>query len=175
MNSKVGWTTDTLGWLPWLPFVTDETATPAQAEALKATAPTGNPSDYFRLLAHDAPVLRERTQLFNAIMYGRGGASRAERELAAVATSRVNGCVYCASVHARLFNQLTKSTETIQSIFDDGVEAEIGARERAVVDYAVKLTRDPAGVSAADLEPLRALGASDAEILDITHGDLRLG
>jgi uncharacterized peroxidase-related enzyme len=149
--------------------VTDETATPEQAEALKATAPSGKPSDYFRLLAHDAPVLRERTQLFNAIMYGRGGASRAERELAAVATSRVNGCVYCASVHARLFNQLTKDTATIQRIFDDGVGAEIGARERAVVDYAVKLTHDPAGVTAADLEPLRALGASDAEILDITH------
>ncbi|MBC8078032.1 MAG: peroxidase-related enzyme, partial [Chloroflexales bacterium] len=59
--------------------------------------------------------------------------------------------------------------ETIQRIFDDGVGAELGARERAVVDYAVKLTNAPNEVSAADLVPLRALGASDAEILDITH------
>lgn len=164
-----GWTTDTLDWLPWLEFVRDEAATPEQAEALKATAPSGKPSDYFRLLAHDAPVLRERTQLFNAIMYGRGGASRAERELASVAVSRVNGCVYCASVHGRLYGQITKEPETIQRIFDDGVGAELGARERAVVDYAVKLTNAPNEVSAADLAPLRALGATDAEILDITH------
>ncbi len=43
-------------------------------------------------------------------------------------------------------------------------------RERAIVDLAMKLTEDPAGFSAADLEPLRALGFSDLEILDVANG-----
>ncbi len=47
--------------------------------------------------------------------------------------------------------------------------AEQAERERAVIDYAVKLTREPDTVTAADLAPLRALGLSDAEILDIAH------
>ncbi len=102
-------------------------------------------------------------------MYGSGGVRWSDRELAAVTTSRVNGCIFCASVHARLVARLTKDAKTIQRLLDDGIGTPLDARERAVVDYAVQVTRDPAGLGAADLAPLRQAGLSDLEILDATH------
>jgi uncharacterized peroxidase-related enzyme len=159
-------TLDIVTWRPWIETVDQVGPTPEQSAALEKHTSNRN---YFATLAHDAPALRERTALFNAIMYGHGGASRADRELGAVATSRANGCVYCASVHARLHAQLTKDPTLIQRLLDDGVEGDQPERERAVIDYAVKLTRDPAAMTAADLAPLRAAGYSDAEILDINN------
>ena len=59
-------------------------------------------SPYFRLLARDPDALRARTLTDKDIFYNPdAGLPRAERELAAAATSRFNGCIYCASVHAR--------------------------------------------------------------------------
>ncbi|MGH2557481.1 MAG: peroxidase-related enzyme [Thermomicrobiales bacterium] len=167
---RSGFTLELVEWRPRLPTVDDVEASPDQVAVVDEVAP--NPRGgraYYALLAHDPPVLRERTALFNAVMYGSSGVRRSDRELAAVATSRVNGCIYCASVHARLFAQLTKDAETIQRLLNDGVDAPLDERERAVVDFAVKVARDPAGLGAADLAPLRQAGLSDLEILDVTH------
>jgi uncharacterized peroxidase-related enzyme len=162
-------TLDVLRWQPWLETVDDVGATPEQAALVQEVAPSPESRPYYALLAHDVPALRERTALFNAVMYGHGGARRADRELAAVATSLVNGCRYCTSVHARRYVQLTKASETMQHLLDEGVATALGERERAVVDYAAKLTRDPAGMTSDDLAPLRQAGFSDLEILDVTY------
>lgn len=162
-------TMDVLTWRPWLETVDDTGASPEQDALVEEVAPSPDSRAYYALLAHDLPALRERTALFNAIMYGPRGVRRSDRELAAVAASLVNGCVYCTSVHARRYAQLTKESPAMQRLLDEGVEAELGERERAVVDYAVKLTTDPAGMTATDLAPLRAAGLSDMEILDVTH------
>jgi uncharacterized peroxidase-related enzyme len=166
---REGWTLDAVEWDPWLETIDPATASPAQAAVLRENTRDGKVSAYYALLAHDPEALAQRSPLFNAVMYGRGGLPRPDRELASVATSRVNGCVYCASVHGRLFAQLTHAPEIIQRIFDEGVDAELSARNRALVDYAVKLTRAPEQISAADRVPLRAVGLSDLEILDLTH------
>jgi uncharacterized peroxidase-related enzyme len=163
------WTMEQVGWLPWLETVDEVGPTPEQAALVDKIATNPSGRAYWALLAHDAPVLAERHGLFQAIMYGHGGSRRSDRELSAVATSRVNGCPYCASVHARLYAQLTKDTPTIQRLLDEGVETELGERERAIVDFAVKLTRDPNGMTADDLKPLRQVGMSDLEILDVAH------
>ena len=51
----------------------------------------------------------------------------------------------------------------------DGVEAQLEPRLKAILDYSAKLTRDPASITPADAEPLRAQGLGDLEILDLTH------
>ena len=160
---------EVLRWEPWLETVDDTGATAEQAALVDKVTPSPDSRAYYALLAHDLPALRERTALFNAIMYGPGGVRRSDRELAAVATSLINGCVYCTSVHARRYTQLTKDGATMQRLLVEGVETELGERERTVVDYAVKLTRDPAGMTAEDLGPLRRAGLSDGDILDVTH------
>ena len=99
-------------------------------------------------------------------MYAPKGLPRADRELASVAVSRINGCVYCASVHAQRYAQITKHPEIIQRIFDEGVEAELDQRQRAIVDYAVQLTHAPQSAT----RPIwRRAGLTDLEILDLTH------
>ncbi|MDP8923512.1 MAG: peroxidase-related enzyme [Chloroflexota bacterium] len=166
---RLTFTLDVLGWRPWVETVDDVGISPEQEALLEEVVPATTGRPYYATLAHDVPALRERTKLFKAIMYGAGGVRRADRELAAVSTARVNGCVYCASVHARLFAQLTKDVPAVQRLLDEGVEVEQAERERAVIDYAVKLTREPDTLTADDLAPLRKLGLSDGEILDISH------
>jgi len=102
-------------------------------------------------------------------MFGSRGLPRAERELGVVVVSSINGCAYCASVHAKRFTELTKAPDVMARIQADGAQASLEPRQKAIVDYAAKLTRDPAAVTPADAAPLRAQGLSDLDILDLTH------
>ena len=156
-------------WRAWLETVDLADATPEQIAVLEESTPTAKTSPYYLLLIHDVAALRQRSRLFNSVMYAPKGLPRADRELASVAVSRINGCVYCASVHAQRYAQITKHPEIIQRIFDEGVEAELDERQRAIVDYAVALTRAPQSTTPADLAPLRRAGLNDLEILDLTH------
>jgi uncharacterized peroxidase-related enzyme len=169
MTEKMKFTLDPVEWSAWLEPITLENATPEQIAVLEESTPTAKSSPYYLLLVQNVEVLRERSRLYNAIMYGPRGLPRADRELAAVAVSRVNGCVYCASVHIQRYIQLTKRPELMQRLVDEGVETELPLRERAIVDFAVKLTRTPGALIRADLAPLRQIGLTDQEILDLTH------
>ena len=166
MNAR-RFTLEAVEWAPWLPPVTLETATPAQRAALD-DSPQAN-SAYFRTLANDVGSLAERSPLFHAVMYVPRGLKRAERELATVVVSIINGCVYCSSVHARRFVELTRQPEIIRALYENGVDTPLEPRLRAIVDYAAKLTRAPAAMTVADLAPLRAVGMDDLEIHDLTN------
>ena len=166
---QTSFTIDPVDWVAWLETVDLAAATPEQIAVLEESTPTAKTSPYYLLLVHDVDALRERSRLFNAVMYGPRGLARADRELASVAVSRVNGCVYCAAVHAQRYAQLTKQPEVIQRILDEGVATPLEPRARAIVDYSVKLTETPNQTTAADLAPLRAVGLTDLEILDLTH------
>jgi uncharacterized peroxidase-related enzyme len=164
-----GYTSETLGWKAWLPVVDLEQATPAQLAVLETSHPKAKTSDYYRVLVHQPRILEERSIVFNAIMYAPGGLSRAERELASAVVSRVNGCVYCASVHAQRFEQLTKRNDVIYQVFTDPQGAGTNARERAIVQLSIDLTLRPEQFGAAQLQAVRAVGLSDLEVLDLVH------
>jgi alkylhydroperoxidase domain protein/CMD domain protein len=163
-------TRDQLAWTPWLEPLDPANATPVQAAAL-AGRPGNSP--YFRLLALDPTVLAERTATDLGIFYTHGGAPRAERELAAAATSRLNGCIFCASVHARTAAQLSKREADIDRLLDKGIGSlaalELDARWTAVVDLAVELARTPSTATPAHVNRLREIGLSELEILDIVQ------
>ena len=168
MNDVVhDFTADPLAWRPYLTPVVQDDATPAQRAALQETPSNTKISDYVLVLAHDPESLGQRTPLFNGIMYGRGGLSRAERELGATAASVVNRCVYCVSVHAGRYIGLAKQPEVIAAVFD-GAEAALGARDRAIVGYATRLALNPPQATVDDVRALRAAGLSELEILDLT-------
>ncbi|MEX3815086.1 peroxidase-related enzyme [Paraburkholderia sp. BR13439] len=169
MSSNHGFTTQTLGWSAWLDTVPLEQASPEQTAVLEASHPQAKTSDYYLLLVHEAEILRQRSGAFNSIMYAPGGLSRAERELASTVVSRVNGCVYCASVHAQRFQQLAKRDDVIQQIFAAPDTAGTTERERAIVRYAIDLTLYPQAVKAESLDALRRAGLDDAQILDLSH------
>lgn len=164
-----GYTSETLDWKAWLPVLDPAAATPEQNAVLDLSHPKARTSDFYLLLAHQPRVLSERSQAFNAIMYAPGGLSRAEREVASTVVSRVNGCVYCASVHAQRFEQLTKRNDVMAQIFTEPDTAGTNARERAIVQASAALTRAPGAFGAQHLQPLRDAGLSDLEILDALH------
>ena len=102
-------------------------------------------------------------------MYAPGGLSRAERELASAVVSRINGCVYCASVHAQRFEQLAKRNDVIKQVFDDPYTAGTTDRERAIVQFSIELTKNPDAVNSSHIKSLKDQGLSDGEILDLIH------
>ena len=123
-----GFTSATLGWKAWLPTLPLEQATPRQLEILKTSHPKATSSDYYMTLIWQPEILEQRSIVFNAIMYAPGGLSRAERELASTVVSRVNGCVYCGSVHAQRFEQLAKRNDVISQVFEEPASAGTTAR-----------------------------------------------
>ena len=163
-------TQQSLGWVPWLLPVAEEELTEQQREAL--IEPIRAKMPYFRLLARDPEALHARTLTDLDIFFNvDGGVGRAERELAATATSRHNGCVFCASVHSAAASRESGRTEDVQRLLDQGVGADLGdARWNAVVAASDALTDTPLAFGAADLARLRRAGFGDLEIVDILGG-----
>ena len=170
-----GFTSEVLDWKAWLEVLNPDTATPEQQHVLEVSHPKAKTMDFYLLLARQPQVLLERSQAFNAIMYAPGGLSRAEREVAATAVSRSNGCVYCASVHAQRFEQLAKRNDVMAQMFDDPDTAGTNARERAIIQSSLVLTRAPGSFGVQNVQPLRDAGLSDLEILDMLHSAALFG
>ncbi|ROZ78783.1 peroxidase-related enzyme [Ramlibacter sp. WS9] len=164
-----GFTNEVLEWAPWLEPVKPEAATPEQMAALEAMSPQAKSSAYFLLLAHQPEMLLQRSIAFNAIMFAPGGMPRAERELGATVESRLNGCVYCASVHAQRFEQLAKRNDVITQVFEDPLTAGTSERERAIVRFSTALALSPAQLDAEHVRDARDAGLTDVEILDLVH------
>jgi uncharacterized peroxidase-related enzyme len=154
-------------WRPYVRPIALEEATPEQREALKVTPSNTKISEYVLVLAHDPESLQHRTPLFNGVMYNHGGLTRAERELGAVGASMVNRCIYCAAVHASRYNQLTKDERVMERVFADGADAELDARQSAILKFAARLSQSPPQATREDVETLRQAGLSEAEILDL--------
>ena len=159
-------TLDFLGWSPWLDRATDTDLTPEQREAVVTFIGDAPNTDYINVLSNDLEAVKARALVHRHVYTDDEPQHGANRELGATTTSRINGCVFCASVHARMYANYSKQRDVIQRFLDESVDAELPAVERAIVDASAKLTRDPEGFSGADLQPLRELGLSDLEILD---------
>ena len=157
-----------IGWQAWLEPVPQEELSDAQRDALVDAARAK--SDYFRLLAHDPAILKARTLTDNDIFYNPdAGLPRGEREFAAAATSRFNGCIFCASVHARFAAHFLDDPSEVQRLLEDGIDARLDARHRATVDAATALTRTPVEFGADHVAALRDVGLDDQSIADLVH------
>ena len=154
-------------WKPRLTPLDLDDATQEQREAMKTTPSNTGVSEYVRVLAHDPETLKERTPLFNGIMYSHGGLSRTETELGAVAASVYNRCVYCAAVHSSRYNELTGNDTVMERIFKSGELADIDARQSAILRFATKLSKCPSEAEKSDIEELVENGLAMDEILDL--------
>lgn len=158
-----------VGWRPHLAPLAEDDLTERHYEGLVDASRAKN--DYFRLLARDPEILRARTLVDKDIFYNVDeGLPRAERELAATAASRRNGCVFCASVHSRFAAHHSTRVDDVDLLLDEGVGAELGERWNAVVAASVALTDTPSAFGAEHVERLRAAGLDDLEISDVIHG-----
>jgi uncharacterized peroxidase-related enzyme len=162
-------------WRPRVTPVDLATATDEQRDALQVTPSNTKVSEYVLVLAHDPQSLKVRSPLFNAIMYDEGGLSRAERELGAIGASMVNRCVYCAAVHASRHAQIEKDDTVTDQIFSKGEDAELSARDRAIFDFAIALSKSPSAAGAKELTALQDAGLDPSEILDLVLSSALFG
>ena len=157
-----------LDWLPWLEPLAVEGLTAKHMDALIDAARAK--SAYFRLLARDPDALKARTLTDKDIFYNPdAGLPRAERELVAAATSRFNGCIYCASVHSRFAATYSKREDDVQRLLDGGGGADLGERWNAIVAAAVALTTTPISFGSQHVERLRRAGLDNLAITDVVH------
>ena len=156
-----------LGWVPWIAPVAEADLSDDQRDALIEAGRAKNP--YFRLLARDPAALKARTLTdFDIFFNTTDGLGRAERELAATAASRLNGCLFCASVHADRATEESGRRDLVQRLLDEGIGTESRLGDQvwdAVVDasVALTLTRRP---SVRGVDQLRAAGLGDGDIID---------
>ncbi len=106
---------------------------------------------------------------FNLLVNKDGHLSNADRELLAVVVSSVNRCNYCVVSHAAALRTYTEDERTSDLVAVNWRQAALPEREAAMADYAEKLTLRPAEVVEADLEPLRAVGLDDHQIVDLVQ------
>ncbi len=104
---------------------------------------------------------------YNELMLGESGLSKLEREMIAVVVSSINHCYYCLVAHGQAVRELSNDPEMGEMLAFNYRVAELSRRQRAMLDFAHKLTTTPATVDDADRDALRAVGFSDTEIFDI--------
>lgn len=168
-NAPNVFTQDNIAWTAWLDPLAENELTERHFAGLVEAARAKSP--YFRLLARDPEILEARTRTDKDIFYNvADGLPRAERELAATAASRFNGCIYCASVHARFASHFSKRNDDVQKLLDEGVSADLGERWNAIVAASVDLTATPLDFGTAEIGKLRKVGLSDDEVFDVIHG-----
>ncbi|MFZ0217375.1 MAG: peroxidase-related enzyme [Candidatus Dormiibacterota bacterium] len=145
----------------------DELPEDLRAYILGVQQKSGFVPNVFLALAHRPDECRAFIAYHDAVMEREGGLSRAEREMIIVATSAANDCLYCVVAHGAIVRIRTKSPHLADQVAIDYRTAEITPRQRAMLDFAVKLAVHPSQVQDTDLERLRALGFDDDEIWDI--------
>jgi alkylhydroperoxidase domain protein len=161
-------TRDMLDWLPWLEPVAADKMSERQLASLVDAARVK--SDYFRLLARDPDVLEARTRTDKDIFYNPdAGLPRAERELAAASVSRLNGCIYCASVHARFAATYSKRTDDVDKLLAQGTGVDLDKRWNAIVAASVALTETPISFGPKHVDRLREVGLDDDAIVDVIN------
>ena len=117
--------------------------------------------------AFDMTKLEIFVGMYNDLMLGPSGLSKLEREMIAVAVSSQNRCYYCLVSHGAAVRQYSGNPLLGEQIVMNYRVARIDKRQRAMLDFAVKLTMQPWSVEDADRERLRRTGFSERDIWDI--------
>jgi uncharacterized peroxidase-related enzyme len=117
--------------------------------------------------AFDMPKLSAFVAMYNDLMLAPSGLSKLEREMIAVAVSAHNRCYYCLVAHGAAVRTLSGDPALGELMAMNYRAARLSPRERAMLDFAVKLSAEPWSVEDEDRAALRRAGFSDRDIWDI--------
>lgn len=117
--------------------------------------------------AFDMAKLESFVAMYNDLMLAPSGLSKLEREMIAVAVSSQNRCYYCLTAHGAAVRQYSGNPLLGEHMVMNYRVARLDARQRAMLDFAVKLTIEPWAIEDSDREVLRRAGFSERDIWDI--------
>ncbi len=112
-------------------------------------------------------ALRANLDLYLALDYGQRVLSRREREMIGLVVASITKCHYAATHHADALGRYVSEPGLVPLLVADYHKAPVSARERAILDYTSKITKEPGAMSADDVETLRLAGLSNPEVLDV--------
>ena len=120
----------------------------------------------FLVLAHRPDEFRAFFAYHDALMEKESGLTKGEREMIVVATSGLNQCIYCVMAHGAILRLREKSPHLADQIATNYLKAEITPRQKAMLDFAVKVSLDSHELNNSDFEVMRQHGFSDEDIWD---------
>ena len=121
----------------------------------------------FLVLAHRPDEFRAFFAYHDALMEKESGLTKAEREMIVVATSSANQCQYCVVAHGAILRVRAKNPLIAAQVASNYRKADITPRQRAMLDFAMKVSQRAEEVDDGDFETLRAQGFSDEDAWDI--------
>jgi uncharacterized peroxidase-related enzyme len=121
----------------------------------------------FLALAHRPEEFRAFFAFHDTLMDKSDGLSKAERELIVVATSALNHCLYCVVAHGAILRIRAKHALIADQVATNPAKADLDDRQRAIVEFALRVAADSASITDAELTAMRDRGFSDDEIWDI--------
>jgi uncharacterized peroxidase-related enzyme len=111
--------------------------------------------------------LRNFVAMYNELMLAPSGLSKLEREMVAVVVSSVNRCYYCLVAHGQAVRRLSGDPELGEMLVMNYRMAPLDPRQRLMLDFAWKLTTEPATIGEKDRAELRRAGLGDEDIFDL--------
>jgi len=121
----------------------------------------------FLALANRPDEFRAFFAYHDALMEKEGGLTKGEREMIVVATSAHNQCIYCVVAHGAILRIREKNPQLADQIASNYRKADITPRQKAMLDFALKVSKSSHEISNADIENMRELGFSNDDIWDI--------
>ena len=121
----------------------------------------------FLTLAHRPDEFRAFFAYHDALMLRDSGLTKGDKEMIVVATSGVNQCLYCVVAHGALLRIFEKKPLVADQVAVNYRKADITPRQRAMLDFAMKVCTDSGAIVDADFAALRAHGFSDEDAWDI--------
>jgi len=119
--------------------------------------------------AFDIDKLNAFTALYNDLMLADSGLTKLEREMIAVTVSSINRCFYCLTAHGAAVRELSGDPRLGEHLVMNWRSAPVTPQQRAMLDFAAKITTDSHMIEEADRESLREQGFSDRDIWDIAN------
>ncbi len=119
--------------------------------------------------ALDIDKLNAFTAMYNDLMLADSGLSKLEREMIAVVVSSINKCFYCLVAHGAAVRQLSGDPMLGEMLVMNYRVAPLDTRQRAMLDFAAKMTTASATIEEPDRQALRDAGFSDRDIWDIAN------
>ncbi|AHM04686.1 hypothetical protein roselon_02355 [Roseibacterium elongatum DSM 19469] len=120
-----------------------------------------------RTFSFNQEKLRNFAAYYNTLMLAPSGLSKLEREMVAVVVSSANRCFYCLVAHGQAVRALSGDPHLGEMLVINYRVATLDARQRAMLDFAWKLTTAPWEVDEPDRQALRDAGLSQADIFDL--------
>jgi uncharacterized peroxidase-related enzyme len=118
----------------------------------------------FLVLAHRPDEFRAFFAYHDALMEKEGGLTKAEREMIVVATSGANQCQYCVVAHGAILRIRAKNPQIADQVAVNYRKADITARQKALLDFAMKVSREAHEIGDADFAAMHASGFSADDI-----------